>query len=293
MVDQKDSFETYSNGLRIETEFTAYNRPRGSYPVFRREAPPIEGPREEPFSWRNEPVGIVFHSTESHQVPFEPGETKNLKRIGRNLLDFIRKERAYHFVLDRFGRVYRVVPDTDIANHAGKSIWGDETGTYVNLNRSFIGIAFEAQTDSPENLNPAQLHAAKVLTEMLRSKYSIPAANCVTHAQVSVSNLNMLIGYHTDWARGFPFHEIGLPDNYNAKLASMIAFGFSYDSTLVKASADRPWKGLEAAEEQVRNAAAASGVTIQQFRKQLQERYRRILNSAAMRAIEEENHEAS
>ncbi len=66
---------------------------------------------------------------------------------------------------------------------------------YLNLNESFIGVAFEAssQTDQPDHLpvNEPQLHAAKILTEMLRDKYNLPAENCVTHAQVSVNPDNM------------------------------------------------------------------------------------------------------
>ena len=54
------------------------------------------------------------------------------------------------------------------------------------------------------------MHAARILTEMLRGKYHIPASNCVTHAQVSVNPDNMLVGYHTDWAGNFPFLDIGL-----------------------------------------------------------------------------------
>ena len=101
----------------------------------------------------------------------------------------------------------------------------------MNLNSSFIGIAFETQTqhgDQP-SANPAQVHAARILTEMLRNKYRIPQSNCVTHAQVSVNPDNMLVGYHTDWAGNFPFLAIGLNDNYMAPPPSIYAFGFNYD----------------------------------------------------------------
>ncbi|PYT35600.1 MAG: hypothetical protein DMG58_01625 [Acidobacteria bacterium] len=60
---------------------------------------------------------------------------------------FIARNRLYHFVIDRFGRVFRAVAETDYANHAGHSIWADERHIYWNLNQSFVGIAFEAQTE--------------------------------------------------------------------------------------------------------------------------------------------------
>jgi N-acetyl-anhydromuramyl-L-alanine amidase AmpD len=47
-----------------------------------------------------------------------------LKRIGESLLAYVRRKQAYNFVIDRFGRVYRVVPESDAANHAGNSIRG-------------------------------------------------------------------------------------------------------------------------------------------------------------------------
>ena len=32
---------------------------------------------------------------------------------------------GYNFLIDRFGRVYRVVQESDAANHAGNSIWAE------------------------------------------------------------------------------------------------------------------------------------------------------------------------
>ena len=41
-----------------------------------------------------------------------------------------------HFVISQNGRVYRLVQDSQIAWHAGKSCWGK----YKNLNKNSIGI---------------------------------------------------------------------------------------------------------------------------------------------------------
>ena len=195
---------------------------------------------DQPIEWRTEPAGIVFHSTESLQAPFEASEARMIQRIGRFLLDFIRTQRSYHFVIDRFGRVYRVVAEDGVANHAGRSVWADSRGVYVNLNASFLSIAFEAQTDASMPLSSAQVHAARVLTDMLRGRFGIPAANCVTHAQVSVNPWNWRIGYHTDWASGLPFAALGLPDNYAQPLPAIALFGFEYDDVFLKA-VGRPW----------------------------------------------------
>src|SRR5262249_14845919 len=147
---------------------------------------------------------------------------------------------------------HRIVVESDTANHAGHSVWADSQWLYIDLNTSFLGVAFEAQTHADQQpVNAAQMYAAKVLTEMLRSKYNLPAENCVTHAQVSVNPDNMRIGWHTDWGSSFPFKEVGLPDNYAIPNPSLYLFGFEYDPIYVKSTGSDLWKGLESAEQRV------------------------------------------
>jgi hypothetical protein len=220
---------------------------------------------------RSDPAGIVYHSTESMQAPFEAGHNDTLKRIGESLLEYVRRRSSYHFVIDRFGRVYRVVEENDAANHAGHSVWADDGWLYLNLNDSFLGVAFESQQGAA--MTSAQLHAAVVLTEMLRSRYRIPGGNCVTHAQVSVNPSNMRIGYHIDWAAGFPFAALGLPDNYAVPLPAIWAFGFQHEASFLSPGA-RMRAGLDAAVQRVEERAAAASLTASTYRKQLQQRYR-------------------
>jgi N-acetylmuramoyl-L-alanine amidase-like protein len=275
LVDKSKDFETYSNGLRIDTRYTVSNDDRLFYPVYQRAALDPDQPE-----WRSEPAGIVYHTTESDQADFDPQHNANLKRIGRDVLNFIREKRCYHFFIDRFGQVYRVVRESDVAFHAGNSIWADGQVLYVNLNSSFLGIAFETQTLRAEDMpsaNQAQIHSARVLTEMLRSKYHIPAANCVTHAQVSVNPGNMLIGYHTDWAGNFPFLDLGLTDNYTIPPPSIYAFGFEYDPVFVHATGVRLWEGLVLADDQTRIQAMAAGLTVPQYRSLLRHKYKQII----------------
>lgn len=285
LVEKTKDFEVYSNGLRIEKRYATSNTPR-RYLVF-------EPGSAEPLStdWQTEPAGIVFHSTESELAPFEAEQNGALKRVTGEVLEFIRRNRSYHYVIDRFGRVFRVVEETDAANHAGKSIWADSRGLYVNLNSSFLGVSFEAQTRDEQgraSINRAQIQAGRILTEVLRSRYRIPMTNCVTHAQVSVNPDNMRIGYHTDWADNFPYQEIGLPDNYAQPVPSLYAFGFGYDTVYVKQSGARLWKGLLLAEEQVRQEAAAHGVTVAQHRAGLQQRYLETIAALRSRSASQE-----
>jgi hypothetical protein len=272
LVEKSAAEETYSNGLRINNRYVVPHYPR-SYLVF-------PANRTGPAVRRYEPAGIVFHTTESHQVPFEADQNNALRRVGESLLEYVQRNFAYHFVIDRFGRVYRVVAESDAADHAGPSLWADDKWLYVNLNRSFLGISFEARTvpgQAESEASPAQIRTAAMLTEMLRSRYRIPAANCVTHAQVSVNPSNMQVGYHTDWASGFPFEQVGLPNNYAQALPAVWAFGFLASAEFRAVTGERMAEGVDRAEEALRAGALAEKSTLPAYRKRLQDGYRQRL----------------
>jgi hypothetical protein len=273
-VEQNGDSEVYSNGLRLDNRFRTSTHPR-SYLAF-----PAAKPASMSWLQRSDPAGIVFHTTESHQAPFEASENGVLKKIGESLAEYVRRKCAYNFLIDRFGRVYRIVPETDAANHAGFSVWSDEKWLYVNLNESFLGVSFEAKTEPGQtepSVSSAQIRAAAMLTEMLRSRYGIPARNCVTHAQVSVNPSNMRVGYHTDWASSFPFDQLGLPDNYLQVLPAIAVFGFEYDAHFVQWTGTRVHAGVELAEEQLQRDAGVQGMSPALYRKLLQKRYRQRL----------------
>jgi hypothetical protein len=270
-VEKAAGLETYSNGLRIDGRPAVTDRPR-SYVAF-----PANGSGERKAVRRTVPAGIVFHTTESAQAPFEARENGVLKKIAESLLDYVRRKRAYHFLIDRFGRVFRVVQEGDSANHAGYSVWADDRWLYVNLNESFLAVAFEAVTGPGQveaALNPAQVRSAAELTDMLRARYGIPAGNCVTHAQVSVNPSNMLVGYHTDWASSFPFEKLGLPDNYACPLPAIFEFGFRYDPAFMRSAGVRMRAGIDLAGRELQRRAAESGLPVTAYRKKLQAVYR-------------------
>jgi hypothetical protein len=272
-VERTADYEVYSNGLRIETRYETSNHPR-RYVAFA-----ADHPGREPGETRNTPVGIIFHATGSRQAPFEEDQNRVLKRLGESMLDYVRRKRAYNFVIDRFGRVYRVVRESDAANHAGYSLWSDDRWIYINLNESFLGVSFEAGAGSSQyaELNPAQQRAGAVLVEMLRSRYRIAAADCVTHAQVSVNPDNMRVGYHTDWASGFPFESVGLPNNYEQPIWAVASFGFECDPAFLEQAAGRLQEGAKAAEAMLLRAAAGKGMKPAAYRIQLRHQYREKL----------------
>ncbi len=269
LVEKTADSETWSNGLRIDNHFLVTTHPR-AYLAF-----PADG--SSPLR-RNAPAGIVFHTTESSQAPFEESENQELKKIGESLLEYVRRREAYNFVVDRFGRVFRVVPEEQTANHAGYSAWADADWFYVNLNDSFLGVSFEAA--SPGGLAPAQVSAARVLIEMLRHRFEIAASNCITHAQVSVNSANMLAGLHVDWSAGFPFEAVGLTDNYTVPSPLVWGLGFDYDAHF-RGTAGEPLRdAIDDAEAILAAKAAAAGLSRAAYKERLREGYREMLAQA-------------
>ena len=275
LVEKTAGQEVYSNGLRIETGNTAPHEPRLEETVA------VDGLNFVTGSIK--PAGIVFHTTESHMESFEEGNNRDLQRVGKWLIEFVARHHYYHYLIDRFGRVHRIVPEDQVANHAGRSVWASEAQTYVDLNASFLGISLESETQRgvliSDTVTAAQVHALRTLLVMLRLKYGIDEANCITHAQVSVNSDNFRIGDHTDWASNFPFGEVGLPDNYLRPSPAMLEFGFEYDDTYKLSTGARMWKGLEASDQLFASQAAALGRSVEQHRNDLKRRYRTALEA--------------
>jgi hypothetical protein len=111
----------------------------------------------------------------------------------------------------------------------------------------------------------------------------------VTHAQVSVNPDNRRIGWHSDWGRGFPFVEIGLPDNYEQPLPSLFLMGFEYDNVYVNATGPGIWRSLAVAEDRLHEAADARGRTVAEYRTLLQKRYSDEIRALRQRGPDQEN----
>ncbi|MFL6212384.1 MAG: N-acetylmuramoyl-L-alanine amidase [Blastocatellia bacterium] len=287
LAEQGSGYEFYSNGARVLTEYETAGEKRDFY----RFAVDAVARGEDEGERLTRPLGIVYHISEGDQLPFDNEYNASLQTHSKALLDYARGHRLYNYVIDRFGRVYRIVRDEEAANHAGNSAWSDGRDLYVNLNASFIGVCFEGQSRrgkavGADGINETQIYAARQLTAVLRSKYQISDANCVTHGLVSVNPSNKLMGYHTDWVAGFPFTAIGLTDKYQTEIAAISRLGFNYDSAYLSAAGGKRWPGLDKADAALRDAAQQSGANVEEKRRALQEVYERLY--ARQRALEKE-----
>jgi hypothetical protein len=294
LVEKTADREFYSNRLQIITTYTISNIPREYYRFSRNsDHSPVNGKMTDKIS------GIVYHASESDLYPFMPEMNRSILNYSKRLIKYLLRKKSYHFFIDRFGRVYRLVQEDHAAFHAGKSIWADEEEIYLNLNHAFIGICFEGKdfeeintgkqkkghpTNSKPSLlkptgissfNEAQLRSGKELTDWLRVKFNISQQNCVPHALISVNPDRMLIGWHLDLARGLPFAKLGLSDKYQEPLPSMVEFGFRYDKYFEKIFDGDLWPGIRHSEEILRRQARKSGMSIAKYRKQLHQRFTR------------------
>jgi len=57
VIEKTAAYENYSNGLRIEKQYSVANAPRTRYRVFQRERPSFDK-----FEWRTGVAGIVYHT---------------------------------------------------------------------------------------------------------------------------------------------------------------------------------------------------------------------------------------
>lgn len=270
MVEQKDEFERYSNGLRISREYETANHRRGYY-VYKPEGGVVGN------ELNTSPVGIVYHTSESDILPFTIENNDSIESRSRGLLKYVQDHKSYHYVIDRYGQVHRVVRDDQAANHAGNSVWADGKGVYVGLNESFLGVCFETTVSEElgdEQLTEAQLLAGRLLTQVLRSKHNVDDADCVTHGLVSVNPANMYVAYHHDWVRNFPFEAMGLSDKYKVATTSIGVYGFIYTDEIAQFAGGEIWAGARVAEEEFKRRAEQTNSDPNEVRRSMKQLFR-------------------
>jgi hypothetical protein len=271
LVEMGAGYEQYSNGLRIENTYEVAGEPRRFRVVNR-----TTGLRGET---QSRPAGILFHTTESDVWPLEASYNDTLRGGTQRLLRYVQRNRLYNYLIDRFGRVYRVVDEEMKANHAGHSVWTRGDDVYLSLNSAFLGISFETRWEGGQALpiTQAQFLAGRNLSDYLRGRWDIAADMCVAHGLTSVNPKKHLIGHHVDWARGFPFEAFGLPDQYSRPAPAVALFGFGYDEDFLKVMGE-PWAGVREAERALADEAAKAGRSVEDLRRERQQVYDRWLS---------------
>lgn len=88
-----------------------------------------------------------------------------------------------HYSVDTDGIIYRYVPDTNVAWHAGASLWWDMNW----LNYYSLGI--EVVSTDGKTYTDAQRTSTRELLDFLVDKYSIEEENIVRHCDITQNNV--------------------------------------------------------------------------------------------------------
>nr|WP_223857615.1 N-acetylmuramoyl-L-alanine amidase [Sphingobacterium micropteri] len=122
-----------------------------------------------------------------------------------------------HYVIGKDGRVVQMLNDYLRSWHAGRSKWGNVT----DMNSVSLGI--ELDNNGREPFSEAQINALLILLDTLKTKYQIPFANFLGHADVAPARKNdpsVFFPWKRLADRGFGvwYDESNLvppPDNFN------------------------------------------------------------------------------
>ena len=107
---------------------------------------------------------IILHTTES---------------LKKGALRKVRANGETHYFVERDGHVYRIIRNTKIAFHAGRSMWDGKT----NLDNYSIGIEMAGYHNG--DITQAQYKALKELLSQLQAIYSIPDERVLTHSMIA------------------------------------------------------------------------------------------------------------
>jgi hypothetical protein len=121
---------------------------------------------------------IVLHTTEGE----DEGSLSKLVRFGEA-----------HYFVSSTGKVYRIIDKSKIAKHAGRSMWEGRS----TIDNYSIGI--EVSGYHNKDIDDAQYESLRILLKQLKSFYSIPDADVLTHSMVAYGRPNR---FHDDNHRG-------------------------------------------------------------------------------------------
>ena len=115
---------------------------------------------------------IVIHYTGMQS------ERESLKRLSNP-----KSKVSSHFLINRKGKIYRLIEDNKIAWHAGKSYWGK----YKNLNKNSIGIELvnKGHRYGYTNFGKKQINSLKKICKKIIKKYKIKKVNIVGHSDIA------------------------------------------------------------------------------------------------------------
>lgn len=151
-----------------------------------------------------------------------------------------------HYLIDKRGKVYRLVPDKFAAWHAGISAINGET----RINEQSIGIELENNNDGKDPYTKAQLDALYTRSWDLIHRYKIPRSRVVRHMDIApkrksdpvlfpwgwfvdrlFNTLPDFMRYRVHWSRVLGLNIRELPDARSPSVGSVWPWGKTREFT--------------------------------------------------------------
>lgn len=143
-----------------------------------------------------------------------------------------RTQVSAHYVICKDGTVYHMLNDYLRSWHAGRGSWGNDK----DVNSSSIGI--ELDNNGFEPFPAVQINSLLTVLDTLKSKYHIPAANFIGHADIAPTRKNdpnVNFPWHSLSQRGFGLWYgdtslVVVPQNFN-DLQALRVIGYNINDT--------------------------------------------------------------
>ncbi|MFC2143280.1 N-acetylmuramoyl-L-alanine amidase [Candidatus Aenigmatarchaeota archaeon] len=148
-----------------------------------------------------------FHSSMVHLDPsFSLREREETKygvlhktqcSLGTALKSLDSKDKNIHYVIDEYGHVYPIVPNSCVANHTGYAMWNGDIDRMRSLNRLTVGIEFVGENG--HSLTERQYETGRELIDRLGQAYDIPDSCWLSHHRIGFSPSTNRRGRTEDW----------------------------------------------------------------------------------------------
>ncbi len=115
---------------------------------------------------------------------------------------------SVHFIVDKGGSVYTMVPVEKRAWHAGHSQWGNGNSLKeLGINCNSIGIGI---VGDDEPCTEQQMKSILVLLQTLEEEYKIDKRNIIGHSDIAPGRQFNPNGYYFDWSYLYKYGGFGL-----------------------------------------------------------------------------------
>lgn len=154
-----------------------------------------------------EPFKAVFQSETGQRMPVsahysertEPIQYIVVHSFSLDVADMIERldslEVSTHYLIDKQGRVTQLVPENQVAWHAGSSFWRGRKG----LNAVSVGIELQNDTLGQTPFPAEQMMAFKKLAQEIMARYQIDPRHIVSHSDIAPTR-KVDVGKAFPWA---------------------------------------------------------------------------------------------